>query len=286
MTSTSNGKASAASHIIAGSFDARSTSSHVEYRVLVPSDASGGERLPVILHLHGAMSSSASLESAKLAYDAAWLRNELPRAVVACASTPTLGGFYINQPDGPAWETLVADEFPSVLRQRFDIEEVRALIGFSMGGYGALKLAFRRPEHYVAVAALCPVVFPGETPTSVPERNRPSILGELHRAMGQDAARYETNSVYGILRSNLDRILDAGLGIYVDCGDKDEFGLHDGARYLESVLTSLNAPHEFRSIAGAAHADAAAARRLADAVAFLGRRLGATNAPHARVGSP
>lgn len=272
---------SESSTLLAGRFAARSTGSSVDYRVLIPANLRPGERPPLILQLHGAMSSAArSLEAAKPIYDAAWNRGELPRAVVACATTPTVGGFYIDQPDGPRWETLVASELPSVVAERFDIGDVRAVIGSSMGGYGALKLAFREPERYAAVAALSPAVFPAETAAAVQPRHVPSVLGELHRAMGEDEATYRRNSVYGIVRANLDRIRAAGMGVYVDCGDADEFGLHDGAVFLHRLLTECAVPHEFRSVAGAGHADAAASRRLADAVAFLGRRIRARHQRH------
>src|SRR5690606_5121097 len=109
---------------------------------------------PLILHLHGAMSSAAkSLEMAKPVYDDAWASGGLPRAIVACATTPTIGGFYIDQADGPKWETLIAKEFPDMVADRFNTDDSRALIGTSMGGYGALKIAFRDPQCYVAVAA-------------------------------------------------------------------------------------------------------------------------------------
>lgn len=262
------------SKLLTGEFHARSTDSPVEYTVLAPTDAHPGERLPLILHLHGAMSSAAqSLGKARPVYDAAWSRGELPRALVACASTPTAGGFYIDHTGGPQWETLVANEFPEMMSHRFDIGDARAVIGSSMGGYGALKIAFREPERYVAVAALCPAIFPAETPAAVPERNVPAVLGDLHRAMGEDDATYRRNSVYGILRSNVGRIRTAGLGIFIDCGDADEFGLHDGAVFLHGVLKECAIPHEFHSIPGAGHADAAASGRLARAVAFVGRRL-------------
>lgn len=264
-----------ASTLLEGAFTARSTASSVEYRVLLPAHARPAERLPLILHLHGAMSSAArSLEGAKPIYDAAWSRGDLPRAMVACVSTPTVGGFYIDQAgSGPCWETLVATEFPDIVARRFDVGERRAVIGSSMGGYGALKLAFRDPERYAAVAALCPAIFPAEAAADVPERNRPSVLGELNRAMGGDETAYRRNSVYGILRANVDRIRAAGMGVFFDCGDADEFGLHDGAAFLHGLLKECAVPHEFRSVAGARHADAAADRRLADALAFVGRRL-------------
>ncbi len=265
--------ATAGSELITDAFDARSTGKRVEYRLLAPSDRRPDERLPLVLHLHGAMSSSKSLEEAKSAYDLAWSRGELPRAAIACASADTLGGFYIDHPGGPSWEKLVAEELPAVVAEKVALDGRRAAIGFSMGGYGALKIAFRNPERYVAVAALCPVIFPGETPSTVPEANRPSILGELHRAMGEDDARYADNSVYGLARRNVDRIRNARLAVFVDCGENDEFKLHDGAVYLHGVLGELGIEYEFHSIPGAGHADAAAVKRQADAIRFLGRAL-------------
>jgi S-formylglutathione hydrolase len=263
---------------LADGFDAVSTGSRVDYVVLAPADRGRGECLPLVLHLHGAMSSAASLDAAKDAYDDAWSRGELPRAIVACASTPTHGGFYIDHVDGPRWEALVSDELARVVGERFDLDGRRVAIGFSMGGYGALKMAFRNPSRFVAVAALCPVIFPGETPTTVPERSRPSILGELHLAMGEGDELYARNSVYGVARAEKERIRATRLRIFVDCGQADEFGLHDGAVYLHRVLDELAIDHEFHSLPGAGHADAAAAGRQANAIRFLGRALADTTA--------
>ncbi|WP_424630402.1 alpha/beta hydrolase-fold protein [Bradyrhizobium sp. SYSU BS000235] len=261
------------SQLIAASFDAKSNGTSVEYRVLAPSNRSESERLPLILHLHGAMSSAASLEAAKDAYDLAWANGILPRAIVACASTPTLGGFYIDGGEGRNWETLVGTEFPALLAEQFALSDMRGVIGYSLGGYAALKLAFRQPEKYRAVAALCPVIFPGETPSSVPERNRPAILNDLNIAMGADEATYQSNSVYGLARSHHASIKRSGLSIRYDCGDADEFNLHDGATYLARVLSELGIPHQFDSVRGATHVDAAMPARQARAIAFLGKVL-------------
>lgn len=262
--------------LLEGTFTARSTHSSVDYCVLTPANFNPDERLPLILHLHGAMSSATrSLEMAKPIYHASWARGDLPPAIVACVTTPTIGGFYIDQADGQGWETLVADEFPNMLAGQFKTEDVRAVIGTSMGGYGALKIAFRAPARYAAVAAMCPTIFPAEMASAVEKRNLPSILEDLHRAMGEDEAAYQVNSVYGILRSNLDRLRSARTPIFFDCGDADEFGLHDGAQFLHTLLMELDIQHDFHSIAGAGHADAATSRRLTDALSFVGRQLAA-----------
>ncbi len=76
--------------------------------------------------------------------DARHERGALPRAVVACPSTPTHGGFYIDGPQA-AWETLIAAEFPGYLAAGYGPFTATAVTGASMGGYGALKLAFAAP---------------------------------------------------------------------------------------------------------------------------------------------
>jgi S-formylglutathione hydrolase len=57
------------------------------------------------------------------------------------------------------------------------------LLGASMGGYGALKMAFAEPERYLAVATMAPAIFPGETLADIDPTNAPGVLGELRDAM-------------------------------------------------------------------------------------------------------
>ena len=61
---------------------------------------------------------AASLENAREAYEQAWATAELPPALDACASTPTLGGFCMDIAGGPAWETFAGVEFAEHLEQR------------------------------------------------------------------------------------------------------------------------------------------------------------------------
>jgi S-formylglutathione hydrolase len=253
------------SQLIDGSFPATSVGADVDYKLLLPPDHDG-EPLPLILHLHGAMSSAASLAAAQSAYDEAWASGDLPPALVACPSTPTRGGFYMDR-----WETLAGTEFPAHLATRYRLTS-RALIGFSMGGYGALKLAFRHPETWSTAAVLCPVIFPAETAEAVPERNRPSILAELNAAMG-DPAAYRRNCVHTLASDNIAAIRAATPALLLECGERDEFNLHDGATYLHRLLDDLAVPHTWRSTPDAGHADAHAPARQAAALRFIGDGL-------------
>ncbi|MFE5793085.1 alpha/beta hydrolase [Streptomyces sp. NPDC056503] len=275
-------------HLRKEHFASASAGGDVDYQVLLPSDRVAGERLPLVLHLHGAMSSAASLERARPLYEELYRRGEFPRAVVACVSTPTLDGFYLDRPDGASWETLVADEFPGHLAAAFGPFGGTALIGASMGGYGVLKAAFRDPERFAAVAALSPAVFPGETPEDVPAANLPSVLGELHRAMahgtGDAATTYAGNSVQGRARRHAEAIRGAALPVLVDCGAADEFLLHEGAAHLHGVLVELGIAHTYRLVDGAGHLGPEAEVRTREAIRFVGAALGAR--PVRRPGQP
>jgi hypothetical protein len=141
------------------------------------------------------------------------------------------------------------------LANRYALVPQWAAIGASMGGYGALKVALRNPSNCVAVAALSPAIFPAETSERVPMRNLSSVLNDLNLAMGTDIATYASKSVYGILRNNLVSLSKVAPQIFIDCGEKDEFNLHDGAVYLHEAFDRLSIPHTFKSIRGACHAD-------------------------------
>jgi S-formylglutathione hydrolase len=148
----------------------------VEVRVLTPPGWTGDTMLPLVLLLHGAASSSEALVRQAEGWEADWRSGMVPPVIVACASTPTIGGFYL----GP-WETVVSRSLPSHVETDFgaDLGFV-AITGASMGGYGALKVAFAEPEKYVAVAAMSPVVFPGLTADDVSSEHRRSVLSNLY----------------------------------------------------------------------------------------------------------
>ncbi|MCL2244781.1 MAG: esterase family protein [Treponema sp.] len=67
--------------------------------------------------------------------------------------------FYCNLKYGRQYYSFVADELPAISRKIFNISSRRedtAVIGYSMGGYGALRLALSRPEQYSFCGAISP----------------------------------------------------------------------------------------------------------------------------------
>lgn len=232
----------------------------IAYTVLTPALAAPPPPLPLILVLHGAGSSSEFLAGIQPLADEMWAAGTLPPAVLACASTPTTGGFYLGR-----WEKLIAGTFPARLAAEHGADPARmSLIGASMGGYGALKIAFAAPERWRAVAAIAPALLPA----GLRPRNTLGVLAELGREM--TAAGFAANSVPHRLAANADAIRAAGLPIFLRVGDRDVFKLHDGTEQLHRALWDLDIAHEYHLVHDGDHLgpEAMAAQRAA--LAFIG----------------
>jgi putative tributyrin esterase len=66
-------------------------------------------------------------------------------------------GFYTDMAHGYPYWTYLSEELPRLARAFFPLSEARErnfVAGLSMGGYGAFKLAFKRPEMFAAAASL------------------------------------------------------------------------------------------------------------------------------------
>lgn len=65
--------------------------------------------------------------------------------------------FYTDMAEGPRYWTFISEELPQVCRSFFPISNRREdtfAAGLSMGGYGAFKLAMRKPDQFCAAASL------------------------------------------------------------------------------------------------------------------------------------
>lgn len=54
--------------------------------------------------------------------------------------------------------SYISEELPSIVERYFHVDsERRSIMGFSMGGNGALICAAKQPDHYRSVTALAPI---------------------------------------------------------------------------------------------------------------------------------
>jgi S-formylglutathione hydrolase FrmB len=179
-----------------------------------------------------------------------WERHQLGDLLIV---TPDGGSsFYINSHDGRhRYEDFFLREFLPHIEKRYRIQPGRAsrgIAGISMGGYGALHLAFRHPElfgslgaHSAALLERVPTVTVGDSR----ELARSRILGDVFGSP-LDPIFWRQNDPLSIARTA--RL--AGLQIYFDCGSEDDFGFEAGASALDRILSSRHIPHEFHLYPG------------------------------------
>ena len=133
----------------------------VELFTAVPEGHGDGAGLPVVLIMHGASATAADFQPFGLArFLTQAVRDGAEPFVLAGAD----GGVTRWQGDGSGDDptAMMTDEMPGWLADRGFDSERRALWGWSMGGYGALRLAERAPGYARAVAAFSPAMGTGD----------------------------------------------------------------------------------------------------------------------------
>ena len=78
-------------------------------------------------------------------------------------------GFYLNATQAP-WDRhfrmydYISAELPALIEQHFSVSDRQSIFGHSMGGHGALMMAFRNPQRFRSVSAFAPIVNPCQVP--------------------------------------------------------------------------------------------------------------------------
>ncbi len=226
----------------------------VPYCVLLPPsyDAEKTRRYPILYLLHGLGDNDQFLVHSggmNLVEDL-WEQHALGELLIV---TPAAGAsFYINSHDGKRrYEDFFLQEFMPGVEKRYRAQSgrgSRGIGGVSMGGYGALHIAFRHPQLFAAVGAHSAALIERLPNISAQDSRQMSQLRILGDAFGSpfDAAFWNQNDPLTIARkANL-----AGLKIYFDCGSEDDYGFDSGAAALDQLLTSRHIPHEFHLYPG------------------------------------
>merc|ERR1719397_1868583 len=147
----------------------------MEYTVLLPPGYHADEKLPLLLNLHGGGQNSKAILFFQSDIEARWKSAELPRCVIAGFSTLNGGGWYHNYYDGSLrYNDFFMTEWLPFLKQNFGVSSARShmwLTGGSMGGLGALRLAFTYPDVFAGVATLEPVADPVFESSELLDRN-------------------------------------------------------------------------------------------------------------------
>jgi S-formylglutathione hydrolase FrmB len=220
--------------------------------VLPPSfDVNQSRRFPVLYSFHGLGDNEQFF-----VHSGAWnlVADMLERGELAEFPVATPDGdasFYVNSKDGKdRYEDFLLQEFFPFIEKRYRIlpgRANRAVSGVSMGGYGALHLAFRHPQLFSSVSAHSAALIE-KLPAflgNAPQSPRARVLGGVF-GIPPDAGFWDRNSPITLAHTvNL-----TGLKIYFDCGAQDDYGFEAGAMTLDKILSSRHIPHEFHLYPG------------------------------------
>ena len=177
-------------------------------------------RHPTLLLLHG-MSDDHSI----------WLRRtSIERYASECGLAVVMPAvqrsFYTDMAHGPRYWTFISEEIPELARGILPLSDRREdnfVAGLSMGGYGAFKLALRRPEAFAAAASLSGALdVAGMMSENVGDEMR-CIFGEPETVAGSE------NDLIHLLQEANPASLPA---LYQCCGTEDR--LHpQNVRFVE-----------------------------------------------------
>ncbi|MGC5255848.1 alpha/beta hydrolase-fold protein [Gordonia sp. DT218] len=237
--------------LVTGSFvSAKMGGRQTRWAVARPSGVSG--RLPVVVVLHALNTNEKSIFSSKLE-----MQNVLQKYVdagnapFALAAADAARNYYHPRADGTDAAAMILDEFLPMLASnpQLDLSTERiGLFGWSMGGYGALRLAALLGAPRVAAVAVCSPALWAD-PRNYPPRAFDSL---------ED---YQANSLFG------QQAAFARIPLLIDIGSSDQF-----FTYTRQWAAGLHPPAAFGTSAGG-HTNRYWRSALPEQVEFLGRNL-------------
>jgi S-formylglutathione hydrolase FrmB len=251
----------------------------VRYCAFLPAsfDQDKTRRYPVLYYLHGLGDNEQSLLNS-----GGWdLISELRRQgkvgdfiVLAPSAGHT---FFINSKNGKVrYEDFFMKEFMPQMEKKYRAEGTRAtrgVTGVSMGGYGALRLAFKYPDEFAAASAQMPALI-AELPQNI--GSGPGSLGDLlSDVFGPpfDRAYFDSNNVFHFARTDSPASLKQ-MKIYFNVGNNDDYGFEQGAQELDRLLKSRGIPHEFHIYPGR-HSVEFVVRYFPEVIQFQWNAIGA-----------
>lgn len=255
-------------------------------------EANRDRRYPLIVWLHGLWEDHLRFHHRGGAevLDAAVAEGKLPPCVFVTAN----GGrssMYVNRA-GERWEDLITKDLLGHVEREFRISplrEQRAIMGVSMGGMAALRIAFSQPELFGAVAAHSSAVF-AEDPEQLPDRLKQMAnrIG-LDEVFGNPIEKEPWQKANPLCIANRAEPAQLKkLHIYFDAGTDDRYGFAAGNELLHAALEKHGVPHTWRLIEGGGHSwgNHFQDRTLPHSFAFVGTMFTAAPTPKDAAGAP
>ena len=210
------------------------------------------DRYPVIYLLHGG---SGSFSDWHQKVTQKGIVNQLAETYKVVIVTPGVGpaSYYYDSPllDSVRYETYMIQELIPFIDSQYRTlaqKESRAITGLSMGGHGAITLAAKHPELFVAAGSMSGVMNidtdlwkVGEDFRNLRKKGQLEMLG----AINYKAPQFNPYTAVGLV----DQLKDQGVAVIIDCG-VDDF-LIETNRQMHGILLDKKIAHEYIERPGA-----------------------------------
>lgn len=174
-------------------------------------------------------------------------------------------GFYVNATELPYAQhyqmyDYVVNELPALVLANFPVDgDAVSIAGHSMGGHGALTIAFRNP-HYRSVSAFAPIASP---------MNCTWGQKALRNYLGEDQSNWEIYDSTALIAE-----IDHQIPMLIDQGDNDEFLIEQlKPELLLTAAKAANYPVDFRFHPGYDHSYFFIASFIEEHIRFHARYL-------------
>ncbi len=236
-------------------FNSTSLGSSINYAVSLPASYNKDslQRYPIVIFLHGLFNDEKDWQDRGIQAKLDELRSSGKVGEYIIAIPYGANSFYLNAKNGLRYEDAIVKDFIPFIDKTYRTNpKNRMIAGISMGGYGALMIAFKHPEMFVGVAAHCAALFEElpKAPTSPKDtrgKYRYEIANQLY-GKPLDLEHFQQNNPLQLAKVNIEKIKN--LKIYFDIGQQDRYGFEVANQQLDSILTKANIKHEFNLVEG------------------------------------
>lgn len=244
--------------VVYRTFESALAGAAVSYHAFLPPEyaTEPTRRFPVLYWLHGSGNGTLGIPTLAGLFASAMAEGRIAPMIVVFPNGMA-SSMWCDSKDGTVpMESVVIDELlPEVdaVFRTIARRGGRIVDGFSMGGQGAARLGFRRPDLFAGVSML------GAGPIQLdfldaPEGSTtpPRLRLEIYEAVwGSDPAYYLAQHPWTILESRAEALLAAGTCVRQAVGSADAL-LAMNADF-DAHLTALGVPHALTVLPGVGH---------------------------------
>lgn len=229
-------------------FKSASMGREVGYNIYLPPGYAERpqDRFPVVYHLAGMGDTESSELELVPVLDASIRNRSLSPMIVVFAHGGDISFYSDSREAGIMGESVIIRDLIPQIDAHYRTIATRAgrgLQGFSMGGFGALKLGFKHPQQFGSIVAYTAGLYDGAMMKSKLDK-------VLKPMFGNEPARFDADAPAHWLKTNAEKIRGR-MSIRLVVGSKEM--LLELCRRMHGLLQQEKIPHEYEEIRGVGH---------------------------------